>query len=101
MEQLLKEFAGPNLKGVNPDRLSGAAGFLGNRSVSINGSERSQIKQEIEAIHKKNGENPIQTLSDVMALTMSIVGGMGNTVRPGDVQDFIHQFMMSKAGEGE
>ena len=100
MQQLLQEFAGPNgldLKGSNPDRITGAAGFMGNRSVAISGGERSQLKQEIEAIHKRNGENPIQTLSDVVALTFSIVGGMGTTVRPGEVKDFIQQFMMSQA----
>lgn len=100
MQQLLREFAGSkdfDLKGINPDRLAGATGFMGNRSVSISGGERSQLKQEIEAIHKRNGENPIQTISDVFALTLSIVGGMGSTVSPAEVKEFIRQFMMSQA----
>lgn len=103
MEQLLQEFA-PNkldLKGINPERISGAAGFLGNRSVNVTGGEKSAISQEIQSIHKRNGENPIQTLSDVVALTFSIVGGMGSRVSPTDVKDFIHQFMMSQAEGGE
>lgn len=100
MEQLLREFAPGkvDLKGMNPDKISGAAGFLGNRSVSVSGGERSAIAQEIQSIHKRNGENPIQTLSDVVALTFSIVGGMGSRVSPADVKDFIQQFMMSQAG---
>lgn len=106
MEQLLREFAPAekemDLKGMNPEKVTGAAGFMGNRPVTVSGGERSQIAQEIMNIHKKNGENPIQTLSDVVALTFSIVGGMGTRVSPADVKDFIQQFMMSQAGdEGE
>ena len=91
--------APPSSGGFDLGTLRTAMGS-GNRKVDQ--SDKSSVRNQIMRIHADNGGNPLETLSDVVALTFSIVAPqMGGSVGRTEVMDFVKQFMDSQAGAGE
>lgn len=108
MNQLLTELAdvdSPAMKGSEPNTGGFSLGSLrtamGAANRKVDPGDRSGLKTKITQIHKENGGNPLETLSDVVALTFSIVAPqMGSTIGRGEVMDFVKQFMTSQAEGG-
>jgi len=84
MENLLREFSNEEL--VQQQSQNPPASSMGD----------NKLNQEITNIYRKNNEDPIRTLSDVMSSAFTIVGGAGS-VNPEEVRDFIKKFISSQS----